>query len=196
VTSEPAIEISLKLATIYSKLNDNDKAESGFNYCLTNQEKLISSIDLSRDNLSKEEINSLALFGMIQDWYGKHLIQQNEYKKALLATSKALSVCEKINGHFSEQTLTLISDVGTIYLALNQPEEALKNFREALKIASTIDSPSSKTLYYNIGMCYLQANDKKLAGSHCYACLRLALKENDKDMQKMANECIKLSNET
>ena len=193
--SQEAIEISLKLATIYSKLKDKSKAESGFDYCLKNQEKIISSIDLNRNDLSKEEINSLALFGMIQDWYGKHLIDYNEFKKAILATSQALSICKKINGYYCEQTLTLINDLGTIYLALDQIKQAIEHFREALKIASAIDSSSIKTIYYNIGMCYLQMNEKKLASSHCYACFKLALKDDDKSMQKVAKECLSYSNE-
>uniref|UniRef100_A0A0X3PKL1 Tetratricopeptide repeat protein 19 n=2 Tax=Schistocephalus solidus TaxID=70667 RepID=A0A0X3PKL1_SCHSO len=68
------IELSLKLAMVYSKLEDSEKAESGFAFCLMMQQQNCAAISAySEDDkpLSEEDLNNLALLGVIQNSYAQ-----------------------------------------------------------------------------------------------------------------------------
>ncbi len=64
------VEISMKLAVIYSQLNDRAKAESGFDFCLTEQRKNCENIP-NGGKLDDEDLNKLGLLGLVSNTYAQ-----------------------------------------------------------------------------------------------------------------------------
>ncbi|XP_015789814.1 tetratricopeptide repeat protein 19, mitochondrial-like [Tetranychus urticae] len=191
---EAIVEISLKLATIYSKLGKFSKADVGFSHCLSIQKKRANQIEndkKTKNELSDSDINSLALYGMALDFYGKHLLRKQEYDGALKYTLDALAVCEKVNGKNAHQTMILLSDVGTLLNLTNNFDEADEYFKKAIKVGTIIESDHLKTLYYNVGMNDLMRRNWPSAQQNCDASYRFAKKDDDIYIMGMAEDCLK-----
>lgn len=188
---EPIIEISIKLATIYSKTEDFTKCEEGFRFCLSEQNKRVEPfIHKSLDQLTKEEINSLALWGMCLDYYAKHLSSIGRFSEALDHYKSALSVCQQINGNTHPQTLVLMNDTAATLIHLNDYENALAYLKKAIDGAIRTDSEDLALFYYNIGSIYLTQCNYDLAQISCRESLNYSLQLKDKVLEKKARECL------
>lgn len=175
VDDESIIELSLQLASIYAEAHDFDKAEEGFSFCKSNQYKRVASIDLSNEkSLSEEQINSLALYAMILDWYSKFQILNKQYGKAFETLKEAHKYCVVVKGQKDEHTATILSDMAVAAELCGKIEEAIKYLRQAIEIAIDVDSINLATYYYNLGMCYLRLKDN----SSAHYCCNMAIKYN------------------
>lgn len=65
------VELSLKLALLYSKLGDFDKAFTGLQFCFDTQ-MATASQDLNSDSdLTEKQINDIALLGLVSNAYAQ-----------------------------------------------------------------------------------------------------------------------------
>lgn len=188
---EPIIEISIKLATIYSKTGDFSKCDEGFRFCLEEQKKRVEPfINKSSDELNKEEINSLALWGMCLDYYAKHLSSIGRFESAIANYKSALAICQQINGNYHPQTLVLLNDTAATLIHLNDFESALAYLKKAIDGAVRTQSQDLATFYYNIGSLYLQQYNHELARISCRESLNFSLQLKDKILEQKARECL------
>ncbi|RWS25905.1 Tetratricopeptide repeat protein 19-like protein [Leptotrombidium deliense] len=192
---ESVIAMSLKLAKIYSEKHEFENAEHGFSFCLRHQSNRLQSIDVNA-KLTDEEINSVALWGQILDWYSKHLLLRGDKQSALKYANDAFHIAVTVKGMNDSHTITLLNDLGSIYNDANQFEKAIECYNKAVKLGEINDSEHLATYYHNLGVCYLHAMNKELARTACQSSLRIAKQDKNVNMQTMAKECLRKCEET
>ena len=188
---EAIIEMSIKLSHIYSSFGDFEKSKTGFDFCLTEQNKRVQSFyDKSSDELTDGEINSLALLGMCYDYYAQHLSSIGQFDKSIDNYKTALDICLKINGKTHPQTLVLYNDLSATYVHKKDYENALNYLKKAIDGAVRSEDQNLAKYYYNIGSIYLLQFNKELALKSCKESLSLTLNGNDKTLEKKVRQCI------
>ncbi|VEL40886.1 unnamed protein product [Protopolystoma xenopodis] len=129
-TSPIIAELSLKLALVYSRLGQFDRAFEGFKFCTSAQDAL--NIDLTISNSSNsedlnEKKNKIALIGMICNYFSKFLYDRGEYNEALKYSQRALEAARVIytNGH--SNCLCLMSDIAAIQMHIPEKQESVRD---------------------------------------------------------------------
>lgn len=184
-TAPAILELSLKLASIYSKNPDtHEKAFKGFkfviNSLLSNLDDVLNSLDtLDIHELSEEKRNELALLGWSYDWFGKHLLLINDYHNAVDMLKRALNISAKVLGPQHDQTLILFNDVGTTLAMDNLPEEGLTYILKAVEGAIQSESKELASFYINLGLVNLKLNNLNEAKRYCEYSIELAGKNNE-----------------
>lgn len=192
INDNAIIEISLKLASIYSKQNQKQKAEEGFRFCTTVQEKKLAAINLDNvESLTEQEKDTVLLWAMSADWYAKHLLDTGKYSVAQTYFEKALDISEKINGPTHPQTLVLLNDLGSVASLRKDYEKALEYFEKAISLGTKTDTPDLPAFYCNRGATYLKKKDYNKANTSCSKALKLAKKFKNKEAENDASECLK-----
>ncbi|CAG2106427.1 unnamed protein product [Medioppia subpectinata] len=181
---EPIVEMSIKLSHIYSITGDVDKSDIGFDFCLTEQTKRVDGFrHKCCDDMTDEEINSMALMGMCYDYYSKHLSSIGHFDKAIDSLTKAIDICLNINGRTHSQTLVLYNDLSAIYVHKKDYENALVYMKKAIDGAVTTEDKHLAKYYTNLGFVYLQRFEKDLALKWCTESLALILRAKDNDKE-------------
>ena len=194
IGEEAVVEISLKLAMIYSKKSKLDKANEGFRFCLDSQKTRIKNlVNQKIENFNEKQINSLALWAMCLDWYAKHLVSIGKFKLAIEYYNQSLDVCIKINGFDHPQTLVLQNDIATVLMFMNEVDKAIDCMKKVIKEAIKIDSEDLGTFYYNLGKIYLMQSNFSQAQFACRESLNFAKQLNDKVLIDMAMDCLNKS---
>lgn len=205
--TDPAIlELSLKLANMYSKSEDPElraKASPGFNFVidsllnrlgdLVSYDHDIETLDMKV--LSDETKNEIALLGWSYDWFGKHLFASNDYKAATRMFKRALVIATKVLGETHEQTLILMNDVGTSLAVDNSLREAETYVRGAVEGAIKSQSQELASFYVNLGLISYQLNKLDEARRYCEYSIEVLSKNsghyNAREILNMAKNCIK-----
>ncbi|KAL3310184.1 hypothetical protein Ciccas_011254 [Cichlidogyrus casuarinus] len=125
------VEMSLKLALIYAEANENAKAASGFEFCIQTQQEKLKSSDLDPE----EKHNELALLGMSQNYYSKHLYEVGDYQDALKLTLSALESCQSVYSSEHVNCLNIVLDKAQIQSKLDtkKSRETLQELLSSLK---------------------------------------------------------------
>lgn len=185
------VEISLKLASIYSQINELPKAEIGFKFCIDTQQKKINDINVhDTDSLSEYEKDTILLWAMSVDWYARYLLASGKLKDAIEHFKKALEVSEKVNGVSHPQTLVLLNDIGSVHSLLKEYESAIEIFKKAIERSDGTDSPDIPAFYCNLGATYLQAGNVVKGEEACKTALKLAKSINNTEALADAEECL------
>jgi tetratricopeptide (TPR) repeat protein len=188
---EAIVEISMRLAAIFGHRQDYQKADEGFAFCFKHQTPRARELDMNSEELGKKDKNSLALYAMLCDYYAKYLMNRQAFETALKYTKEALKYCLAISGPSHHQTLTLLSDLGTVYTLLNRWDEAMVCFQRAVTDGKESDSEYLPILYYNLGMCQLKTGNPRRALNCCGTASRMAGSREDVELQAMADECVR-----
>lgn len=195
-TNPAILELSLKLASIYSKNNDtHEKALKGFkfviNSLLSNLEDMLSNLDeIELQELSEDKKSELALLGWSYDWFAKHLIIANDYDGAAEMLQRAVKISSKILGPLHDQTLILLSDVGTTLAMNNSPGSGELFIKQAVEGAIKSQSRELASFYVNLGLVNLQLKKLSEAQRYCENSIELAMKNRE---HHNSNEVIMLS---
>ncbi|OTF72462.1 tetratricopeptide repeat protein 19, mitochondrial-like protein [Euroglyphus maynei] len=175
---EALIEISIKMAYCYGRLNQTDSAEKGFQFSIDTQ--LIRTepfFDDRKDELRSieklnddEQRNSLALLGMAYDYYSKHLekLSSKLLDRALIYRSKALKISILVNGNDHQQTLVLENDIADLYARMEKYNQAKRYLRSAIDKAQDMQLIDLLPVFYmNLAAIYCQDNRPDLAKKFC-----------------------------
>lgn len=200
-TNPAILELSLKLASIYSKsISTHDKALKGFkfviNSLLSNLHDLLSNLDeIELQELSEDRKSELALLGWSYDWFAKHLISLNDYDGAADMLQRAANISSKILGPLHDQTLILLSDVGTTLAMNNSPETGTTYIKQAVEGAIKSQSKELASFYVNLGLVNLQLRKLSEAKRYCENSIELALKNrehhNSNEVITLSKSCLK-----
>ena len=191
---ESVIEISLQLATIYAERKDFENADEGFAFCIQKQKARVANIDLKKV-LSEEETNSIALYGMILDWFAKYCQLRGDVKLALKYTEEALKYASKALGESDDQTLILLSDMAILAEKSGDLDRAIELLKQAVERGSAVQSDELATFFYNLGICYMKKRDGHNANYCCLRALKLADNYKNASMRSMARSCVVRSRE-
>uniref|UniRef100_T1IUQ4 Uncharacterized protein n=1 Tax=Strigamia maritima TaxID=126957 RepID=T1IUQ4_STRMM len=185
VTDNAIVEISLKLAHIYSILDMDKKAEEGFMFCIRTQQKKLDDMKINSDDDTK------LLWAMSVDYYARHLMKNSRLAKARYYFEQALTVSTEVNGKNHPQTVVLLNDLGSLYSLLKDPEMAVTYLKEAISVGTEINSPDLPSFYCNLGAVYLQTGKYEDARSMCEQGRRLAIKIGNKEAEVEADDCLR-----
>lgn len=199
--TDPAIlELSLKLASIYSKNKlTHEKAIKGFKFVINSlllrlEDIVINVGDLDVKDLSDDKKDQLALLGWSYDWFAKHLLSINDYNGAAEMLKKALEISSKVLGPNHDQTLILLNDVGTTMAMNNDPEEGKTFLQKAVEGAIESQSKELASFYVNLGLVNLKLRKFNEAKRYCEYSIELATKNsehhNSGDILKLSQHCL------
>lgn len=184
-TAPPILELSLKLASIYSKNPaTQEKASKGFkfviNSLLYNLEDIVNNIEeLDIQSISDEKRDELALLGWSYDWFAKHLLAMNDYGGAADMLQRAVQISSLVLGPLHDQTLILLNDIGTTLAMNNSPEEGQIFIRKAVEGAIANQSKELASFYVNLGLVNLKLSKLDEAKRYCEYSMELAKKNRD-----------------
>lgn len=204
-SSNKVTHISLKLAKIYESRQEYEyvfffflfkrftkitklfyfyffrKAELGYKFC----------IDNLSNKLQTEDEDTLALWGMTMDWYGKYLLTINKKNDALDCLKKAYDICVKVNGTEHEQTVVLLNDLGTVSSLTGDTDSAMHYFEKAKDIGKNLpEMKDLASIYINLGQLYLLREMYDESKTSCMKGLKLAQKNEDEVGIFEAKQCL------
>jgi len=200
-TTSPAIlELSLKLASIYSKSKaTHQKALKGFKFVINSLLHDLSDIlldidDLDIQTLSDEKKDALALLGWSYDWFAKHLVNMNDYNGATDMFQRAMQISSKVLGQQHDQTLILLNDIGTTLAMNNEPEKGRNFIKKAVEGAIETQSKELASFYVNLGLVNLKLRKFQEAKRYCEYSIELIRKNRDyhnsHDVIELSKSCL------
>jgi len=182
------IAMSLKLAAIFSKTKQHEKAQQGFEFCIdTTEKKLKSGI---RDE------DTLVLWGMSRDVYGQYLMSLGYHQKARDQFKQAYDISCEINGEMDEQSLVLLNSLGTISATMGDAKMAEQYFQELIQKARKNNSEHLAHFLVNYGVVNIQLKMYDEAKRNCNEALQLAKKTRSDQAYEQSQNCLKVVKET
>ncbi|OQR69495.1 tetratricopeptide repeat protein 19 [Tropilaelaps mercedesae] len=174
------VEISAKLANIYSKRRDDSKAEQGYQFCINTQREKISGLigNLQDASLNAAEENSLTLLGMCMAMYAKHFIDRGKYREARDLLTQSLEVARKVFGETHPQTLVIRNDLALISTMLKDYKESIRIFEELVGSDAVSESEDLAVFMCNLGASYLANGNIGKAQEYCGKAKEIAKKQN------------------
>jgi len=180
------IDMCLKLAVIYGSLNEHEKANLGFKYCIhAQEEKMKSNEEISDD--------THALWAMSCDWYAQYLLNNARYREALMQFEQAFLISTQLFGETHPQTLVILNSLGTVCSRMGNDIEAVDYFNKAIAIGKDTASENLSTFLVNLGMAKIKLGLKADANSVCQEALLIGKRNNLSEVCSEAEECIKLA---
>ncbi|XP_015431401.1 PREDICTED: tetratricopeptide repeat protein 19 homolog, mitochondrial isoform X2 [Dufourea novaeangliae] len=177
------IHMSLKIANMYSKMGETEKAENGYQFCLESLKK-----HMAKDS---ENPDVLQLMGLALEWYGGMLFSESRYVDALRYLTEAYDISVKMNGIEDEQTVVLLSDLGTVNCAMKEYDEAIKYLTKATEIGKKLpDMFDIGSIYVNLGNAYIIKGLYEEAKKNCKQGKQLAKAQNHDESLKEAEKCL------
>ncbi|GAB6033073.1 hypothetical protein CHUAL_012688 [Chamberlinius hualienensis] len=175
------IDISLKLAEIYSNLLEHEKAESGFDYCFKILHSKIATGKATKDQklLMSKTSNSFA----------KHLMNRQMFERAMHYFKIGYEISEKENGRVHPQTVILMNDLATCYSKIGDHMQALEYLKQAIDIAKENNYMELSCYYTNLAQLLLLTEEYTEAERYCIKAYECA---TTKEQKKEANGCTRL----
>ncbi|XP_003707054.3 tetratricopeptide repeat domain 19 [Megachile rotundata] len=178
------IHISLKIADIYSKRGDLEKAEKGYRFCF----------DRLKNHLSENSENqdALQLLSISLELFGSMLFSQSHYTEALKYFTQAYNICKKINGEEHEETVMLLSNIGSIKFMLQEYDEAIEYLSKAAVLGKKFpDMDYLSSVHINLGNALIIKGLHEEAKKNCKEGKRLAKVKSDNESMIEAEKCLK-----
>lgn len=176
------VEISLKLSSIYSHLEDYEKAAQGFQFCIGTQEKKLQT--QGEENVDED---TLVLWAMSHDWYARFLLHLAHYDEAKNHFLRAYNVCVKVKGWEDPQTAVLLNDLGSVCSLQQKYDEAIQYMQEAIRVGKLCESEDLASFYVNLGTIYMQKKVFDKADEYCQKGKTIA---EDSKNEEAANESL------
>lgn len=176
-TDNAIVEMSMKIAQIYDKLNKHDKAVDGFKFCIKTQQEKLKKFS---NEFEEELINAKALLGMVHSAFALYFLNRNKFGEAFEQYNAGLKISLDINGEENPQTLVLMNDVGTVHSLLKRYNEAAELINKAIKIGEKISSPDLPAFYCNLAAVELRRKNVETAEKACQIAIDKARKLEDK----------------
>lgn len=159
------IHISLKMARIYHLRAEEEKAETGYLWCLEQLEKQ-----------KNDNVDAKTLYGVVQDWYAQFLLDRGEVQKSLKHLKEAYSTCKEVSEENSEQRMLLLNDLGITSWRAGDLDAAQRFLGEAVTMSENVEDKShAGVVHANLGLIYLERGIKKEAEKYCNKAWRLGL---------------------
>lgn len=182
------IAMSLRLAEIFAKTEEHEKAELGFEFCIESMEKKIQSGIRDED--------TVVLWGMSRDLFGQYLMSVGKHEKARDQFKQAYEVSLEINGETDEQTLVLLNSLGTISATMGDAKGAEKYFQDLIYKARKNKSDNLAHFLVNNGLVNIQLKLYDVAKRSCNEALQLSKRQKDGDAYEQSQNCLKILKET
>nr|CAD7438853.1 unnamed protein product [Timema bartmani] len=168
------LHISYKMADIYKKMGDIEKAEQGFQFCT---ERLENKLRVSPDE------DTTLLLAMTLDAHARLLLDMRRLDQAFTCYQRAYFLA----GDTHEQTAVLLNDLGTVSFLRGDHDTALMYLNRAVEVGS---QQHLAAVYVNMGSLYLQKQMVDEAKRSCELGWSSANKHGDKEAMNEASLCL------
>ncbi|XP_076752662.1 tetratricopeptide repeat domain 19 isoform X1 [Xylocopa sonorina] len=177
------IHISLKIADIYDKSGDIEKADDGYKFCLHHLQN-----HLVKDNENKDV---LQLLGLNLEKYGSMLFTQLQYTNALKYFSQAYDISVKINGEEDEQTVILLNNLGNVCYMLQKYDQAIEYLSKAAELGKKLpDMNDLGIIHVNLGKTLVAKGLYEEGKKSCTEAEYLARARKDDESIIEAKKCL------
>ncbi|KOC70529.1 Tetratricopeptide repeat protein 19-like protein, mitochondrial [Habropoda laboriosa] len=177
------IHISIKIADIYDKIGNVEKAENGYKFCLENLQN-----HLAKDS---ENQDVLQLLGLNLEKYASMLFSRAQYTDALKYFIQAYDVSIKVNGEDSEQTVVLLNDLGSANYMLQKYDKAIEYLTKAAELGKKFpDMIDLGFIHVNLGNTLIEKGLYEEAKNNCSEGERLAKDGNNEESMIEAKKCL------
>ena len=189
------IEISLKLATIYTIESKFEEAKDGYKYCINLLDNKLKSIN--RDTIRTEDpedesgnLDTLALLGMCTTSYGRFLILQGKYSEAYDTLTNALNIAKQVFGEDDNQVAVLHNDLATVASNINDSPKAKDHALSAINVGRVVESEDLAMFYCNLCYICLDMQEWEQGRKSGRTAVRLARNRDAKDLVQHAVNCL------
>jgi len=182
--SNAVVEISLKLADIFNRQNDLDKAEQGFEFCTKAQR---SKVESEGKNVSED---TLALYGLVLDRRGQFLLAHGRLEEAKLSFAAAVQVSDQVHGEKHDQTLVIKNSLSTVLSLNGEVKKAIDLLSEIIMVSKETSCPHLSTFLINRGIVQLRAGMREAAEEDCREAAAQAEDRRDREAVKEAKDCL------
>ena len=187
---DAVIELSLKLALIYASQRKFKDADIGYNFCIDTQRKKLQEDGALAKGTHEEQVNSHALLGMCLHAYGKFLIAQKQFDKALESMDECVQIADKWLSKEHPQLPVLYCDLANAYTLNDKFDDAMTSIERAEVLAKQ-DSPTMVWILCNKGPIEARTQKKRRAKSTCASAAGIANKLNNQKLVRASEECFK-----
>jgi len=182
--SNAVVEISLKLADIFNRQNNWDKAEQGFEFCAKAQRSKVESEGKNVDE------DTLALYGLVLDRKGQFLLARGRLEEAKLSFLAAVQVSGQVHGERHDQTLVIKNSLATVLSLNGEVKKAIDLLSEIILVSKETSCPHLPTFLINRGIVQLRAGMRKAAEEDCREAATQAEDRSDREAVKEAKDCL------
>nr|CDS31110.1 tetratricopeptide repeat protein 19 [Hymenolepis microstoma]CDS35249.2 expressed protein [Hymenolepis microstoma]CUU99538.1 tetratricopeptide repeat protein 19 [Hymenolepis microstoma] len=137
------VELSLKLALLYSRLGEMSKASSGLEFCFDVQMKKTGAIFQSPEiRLSDAQQNEIALLGLVSNAYAHFLIKKGDFSAALEKLETSLKSAQLIYPPNHDNILHLQADLASTDSRLGNSDKALGRLKSVISNVENQSTPN------------------------------------------------------
>nr|CAG4635470.1 EOG090X06TI [Artemia franciscana] len=176
------VHVSAKLASIYGMLEENEKAEQGFQFCIDTMNKKIAK--------GASDEDTLLLTGLCLDWYARYLMGHMKLDEASANFQKAFELCSKVHGLQHDQSLVLLNDMASVLALKGNAAAAEEKMKDVISIGEKIQSEHMPAFYVNLGSIYMQNKSYEKSRDACAKGVNLAKKMDNKEYIEEAETCL------
>lgn len=190
--SNSVVEISLKLANIYSTNGQLEQAEQGFLFCLESQQRKVGK--------GASDEDTLGLAGMVLDQRAQFLLGQDRLEEAEAAWREAVRVAEQLHGPEGEQSLVVTNSLASLLSMRGQHGEAVQLLTRVVEKARVQGTDHLPAFLVNLGLAQLKqglatqvnapSTPIRLAGQTCGEAKKLAGQVGDEETRLEASQCL------
>ena len=153
--SNAVVEISLKLAQIFHRKGEREKAEKGLKFCVDTQRKKVRGKD-TKDRGEEKEEDSKALLGIALDMQGQFLLSLGRLGEAEQCWREAVEVAREVLGEEEDQLLVVTNSLATVLSMTGREEEAGRMLEGVVSTAQRIRSDNLPSFLVNLGLVRLK----------------------------------------
>lgn len=179
--SNSVVEISLKLAKIFEANGDMDRAEQGFQFCLSCQQKKVG------EGASED---TLGLTGMVLDEWAQFLLSRNRLEEAEVAWREAVRVSILLHGQEGEQSLVVTNSLATLLSMKGQHKAAAEMLGRVVEAARRQESGHLSAFLVNLGLVQIKQGLAREAERSCKEAGLLAREVADTETGQEAEACV------
>ena len=145
--SNSVVEISLKLANIYSTNGQMEQAEQGFLFCLESQQRKVG------EGASED---TLGLAGLVLDQRAQFLLAQDRLAEAEAAWREAVRVAEQLHGPEGEQSLVVTNSLASLLSMRGRHVEAVELLARVVEKVRGQETEHLPAFLVNLGLAQLK----------------------------------------
>ena len=184
--SNAVVEISLKIAQIFHRNGQMEKAEKGLKFCVDTQRGKVRG--------GQGDEDTKALLGIALDMQGQFLLSMERLGEAEQCWREAVEVAREVLGEEEEQVLVVTNSLATVLSMTGREEEAGKILEAVTKPAEKIDSVHLSSFLVNLGLVRLKQGLLKEARRHCEKARFSAGSLRDEGTVREAEDCLQQLN--
>jgi len=196
-TSPPVLEISVKLANMFSTMEEAEKrqqAEIGYKFAIDNQKRTVEQLVKLLEG--GEEIpefalkDAKALLGWAHQSYAFYLLDERRKAEGVAEINNSIDIARSVYGEDSESFATMLNDSASAMADKNLFEEATALLEKSLTLGKDKGWEAEPAFRINLGIIAIHRKLFADAEKYCQSGMELAAKMKSSDGVEEAARCL------